>query len=904
MEQPAEPVVRLTSAVVEPLIGPLFVPASAAADAPSSGSGRLMAHLLAFRGEDPALGWDELFETAAELVHLGLRATGHRLSAAEESGTAGVLARTLWAAGELDTTDAEAVRLGPPAFAQLLHSAVPGADRELSPEAARFYDELLAAVCLHFLRLLLERSPGLAGQLPEQAHHIGELVELNDAEATSTSRDPRSAEDVEFEERYLRHVIEQYDRITICGIDLDNPATPADWPLEATYLSLSAEFSPLAAAPATPSATSALSAPATPSATSSSAPDEEGGDTEPGAASVDPVMTAEKALARHERVLLRGVAGSGKTTVIQWLAVSTAGAALPEELQGLRSRIPFVLPVRRFAEEGFPAPGDFLSVAGHELADEAPEGWVARVLAAGRALLLIDGIDEVPEPQRRALHEQLRPLLREHPGSLCLVTSRPTAVEPNWLAEDGFTELTLAPMNRDQVAAFITAWHTAARMDRSDDADAQLDRYRDMLLRSIPLHRELRVLATNPLMCGLICALNVDRAGFLPQGRKELYEAAMAMLLQRRDPERQVVHADPVELERAPRERLLRKLAHRMLVGGHAVLDHRTALREVERYATAIPAVALQDVCPEQILDHLLLRTGVLREQPGRSVEFVHRTVQDYLAAKEIVEQGDLDLLLDHAHEPEWEEVIRMAVAHARPAECAMLLQGLLAPGALGMKRQRRRLMAAACLEHVTEVDPETYARVRRETRNLVSPSDDDSALRLGFVGPIVLEMLPDPATVSDEQAYRLALTVTRIDDDAAVDYLAGLRDRKSLKVRTELARGWRNFETERYAEEVIRHLNPEGLFLPVRDRQELAALRKLGGRPQVQIGGPFTPGELVDGLVPDGLTHLWLSCDLEAGMRMGWLSAFPHLMSLRVDRRLPPVSDVPDGVRIIVTGR
>ncbi|OEV10763.1 hypothetical protein AN219_29940, partial [Streptomyces nanshensis] len=112
----------------------------------------------------------------------------------------------------------------------------------------------------------------------------------------------------------------------------------------------------------------------------------------------------------------------------------------------------------------------------------------------------------------------------------------------NWLADEGFDELALAPMSRDQVAAFITAWHTAAADDEGKDHQRLAD-YRDQLLSSIPLYRELRGLATNPLMCGLICALNRDRSGSLPQGRKELYEAAMEMLLQRRDPERRVLYA-------------------------------------------------------------------------------------------------------------------------------------------------------------------------------------------------------------------------------------------------------------------------------------------------------------------------------------------------------------------------
>ncbi|SCK58304.1 NACHT domain-containing NTPase [Streptomyces sp. WMMB 322] len=888
-----QPVVRLASSVVDPLISPLLVPGSVAAAAEASPSGRLMADLVAYRGEEPTLGWAELSEVAAELVRLGLQATGQELPADEETGVAALLAGSLWAAGDLDTTDADAVRLGPHAYARRLHSAVRQHGSELSDEAAWFFEDLLAAVCLHLLHHIVERSPSLGTSLPDQCDHVRELVEREDREALAVQAARPAAEDAEFEERYLRHIAEQYNRVTIYGIDLPNPDAPDHWSLDATYLNLSAEFG------SEDDTDEATGDGEDPSPRSARPDDDEDDATGPGAAGggAAPVMTADRALARHKRVLLRGVAGSGKTTLIQWLAVSTARAALPEELQTLHGRIPFVLPVRRFADEGFPAPAQFLSSVRHPLAAKAPEGWVERVLAAERGLLLVDGIDEAPEPQREAVRAQLRPLLQRYSGNLCLVTSRPPAVDADWPAEDGFTEITLAPMNRDQVAAFVTAWHTAAGRDEGRD-HARLNDYKDMLLRSIPLFRELRVLATNPLMCGLICALNRDRSGSLPKGRRELYDAAMKMLLERRDPERRV-KADTVDLPRAPREALLRKLAFRMLTGKRTVLDHADALQEIALHLPAMPKVAGEG-SPEEIFDHLLERTGLLREQADRSVEFVHRTVQDHLAAKEAVEQGKLDLLLEHAHEPEWEEVFRMAVAHARPGECATLLQGLLAPGALGMKRKRRRLMAAACLEYVTELDPETHARVRRETQNMVSPADDRAARGLGWVGPIVLEMIPDPAQVTDERAYRLALTVTRIEDDAAVDYLARMRDRKSLKVRTELARGWRNFETERYAAEVIRHLDPEGLFFPVADRAELRELRNLGGRERVKIVGRFSPGELLDGLVADRLTHLWIAYDLGAGMKTEWLSSFPSLTTLRVDPRLPPVTGVPEGIRVI----
>ena len=80
----------------------------------------------------------------------------------------------------------------------------------------------------------------------------------------------------------------------------------------------------------------------------------------------------------------------------------------------------------------------------------------------------------------------------------------------------------------------------------------------------------------------------------------------------------------------------------------------------------------------------------------------------------------------------------------------------------------------------------------------------------------------------------------------------------------------------------------------------ELAALRALGGRERVQIVGHFDRTSSVAGLVRDRLTHLWIAYDLGPGMEMEWLSAFPSLTTLRVNPRLPRVSGVPEGVRII----
>ncbi|MEK8172003.1 NACHT domain-containing protein [Streptomyces sp. M19] len=182
------------------------------------------------------------------------------------------------------------------------------------------------------------------------------------------------------------------------------------------------------------------------------------------------------------------------------------------------------------------------------------------MLSDGRGLLLLDGVDEAPENTREQLRHGLRELLSLYPGNVWLVTSRPSAVRENWLAADGFTEVKLAPLSRDGVAAFIQRWHAAAREDATD-LD-RLDQYEQTLLDAVRITRDLGRLATNPLMCGLICALHRDRRGYLPRGRKALYDAALSMLLERRDRERAMAPPDGIDLTQEPKIQLLQKLAH------------------------------------------------------------------------------------------------------------------------------------------------------------------------------------------------------------------------------------------------------------------------------------------------------------------------------------------------------
>ncbi|MEU3773114.1 NACHT domain-containing protein [Streptomyces sp. NPDC032472] len=827
---------RLASAAIGPLVKRLFV-------AEGSGAGLVdkpirISGYVSFKGEKRSLTESDLRALSAKLVRQALRTGGERPIAAEEQqAVADALATTLHALGDLTLTDLEAVRLGAAAFARELRRAGDRPERHLSADATHFYERLLDAACLHILHFFTQRSTFVAHALVQQTRGIAELTAKVDE---LIRRDPLpGTEDAAFEQQYLPYVAQRHGKLTIYGIDLGN--SPKRWPLDAAYLSL--EAMPWWGVRASTAPLSAYDAQLLTALEK--------------AAAAEPVKSvrigdaaewnrlkqhfsdlfgspqpADQALAGSPRVLLRGEAGSGKSTLVQWLAVSAARQDLTPQMAYLEDRIPFVLPLRTLTRHGerLPAPRDFLTTAGCALGGVQPEGWAHRVLAAGRGLVLVDGIDEIPERERERARGWLRDLMDTYGGdNRWLVTSRPSAVGADWLTEDGFTELTLSAMGPADITTFIKRWHGAARTGTYEDAD--LPTYEAQLLAAVRTKPDLGRLATNPLMCGLICALHRDRRGYLPHGRKDLYEAALSMLLSRRDRERDMRGPD---LREEPQLDLLQRLAYWLIRNGRTEMDRSQAEDIIARALPAVPEAAALGEAPV-VFEHFLQRSGLLREPAPDTVDFIHRTFQDFLGARAAVEEGDFGLLTDQAGNDQWEDVIRMAVALARPAERVRLFRDLLTLGDRSTDRRTRAriyLLAAACLEHATTLDPEVRAAVEERTATLIPPRSEQEARALAEVGPLVLGLLPGPEELTDTAAYHVVIAASHVKSEAAVSFLARFVGHSHLPVRSQLMWAWSRFDGADYADEVIARLDPTDLRYTVGSDDQLRHLERLGLRP------------------------------------------------------------------------
>ncbi|MFB6814307.1 NACHT domain-containing protein [Streptomyces sp. NPDC056347] len=687
-----------------------------------------------------------------------------------------------------------AAELGPPA-------------EGLSERAAGLYGELLVRCCAHVVEQLTAEPSFLARAAVEQTRAAARTQELVADVRDRVGPRPDAAA-LDFERRYAQFMASSYGRMGLFGLTLGR--TAAEWPLETAYISLTV---------------------------SGGAVRHHDGLDHPVAVTV----SVEQALAGTDRLLLRGPAGSGKSTLVQWLAVNAARRTFGPALAEWNRCVPFVLRLRAFtSDDPLPVPDEFLRATGVPLHGAAPAGWADRLLAEGRALVLVDGVDEVPMRQRRRTEKWLKDLITAYPEARYVVTTRPSAVPEGWLSGTGlgFEPHALLPMSREDIRLFVEHWHAAARTEcTSPEEREQLDVYEASLRRAVGTRRDLARLATNPLMCALLCALNRDRRMQLPRARKELYDAALDMLLVRRDTERDIAGVEGVDLTREEQTALLQRLAYWLIRNGQAEADRAEAQEMVAEWLTAMTQVRGD---AEEVFAHLLIRSGLLREPAPGAVGFVHRTFQDYLGAKAAVEARDFGVLVQHGHDDQWHDVVQMAVGHARADERAKLLRQLLKRAARTKKhRSRLVLLAAAALDHAPELDPAVRAEVQERTAELLPPRTQEEAEALAEVGELVLGLLPGPEEVEGEYAAGYVVrTAALVGGEAAFEVIKGYREDERVWVADEVSHAWISFDPDDYAREVLTARAWDETYLYVKNDGQLAALPHVPEARSVHLRG------------------------------------------------------------------
>ncbi|MEU7883804.1 NACHT N-terminal Helical domain 1-containing protein [Microbispora bryophytorum] len=513
-------------------------------------------------------------------------------------------------------------------------------------------------------------------------------------------------------------------------------------------------------------------------------------------------LRVELALSSSTRLFLRGTAGCGKTTLLRWIAVRSALGDFPDTLASWNNTVPFFVPLRRYVNRDLPTPEQFLESVGRHIADEMPKGWVQEQLRAGRALVLVDGLDELPKAGRAKARSWLQELIAAFPGSRYLVTSRPGAAPPSWLRGDDFSAFELQPMSLPDIKAFVHQWHEALKLQNLDkDEQSRIEDYANRLIAQIMRHRHLKSLAETPLLCALLCALHHDRKSHLPRNRMELYNVALDMLLERRDAERDV--ASEVIMSRTDKFILLRDIAYWLIRNGWSDAEKN---RVVDRIQNKLQYMTNLDMQADDAYRHLLERSGLIREPAADRVDFVHRTFQEYLAALEALSHDDIGLLISNAHLDQWREVVIMAAGHAYAPKREELLRLLIARGDKDTSFQDQlHLLAVACLETSPELSVEIRDEIRGRVAKLLPPSNITIAKSLASAGAFVADLLAEARPKSARTTAATIRAAAQIGTEEGLRIIERYKEDKRQTVQTELLTSWARFDPDEYAVTILR---------------------------------------------------------------------------------------------------
>jgi hypothetical protein len=683
----------------------------------------------------------------------------------------------------------------------------------LSESGRALFDQLLVRTCHYLANLVL--------QLPEfqpraALETLRRLSDLSDQVATLLERIPvailaedREDElDREFRQRYFETVAVVYDRLELLGITTTyyEPRTT----LSVAYLSLTAS----------PGEDQRTSQP-------------QQGDFDRFGRSEFPqgTLRVEEALGARTRVLVQGDAGAGKTTLLHWLAVTAVRGRLTGGLAQWNGHVPILLRLRDFADRDLPQGDEMVTHENAPSCGPVPDGWVHRALDSGHALLLVDGVDEIAEDQRAKVREWLLRQLASYPNAKIVVTSRPSAVSGRWLATEKFSTVTLQPMTTDDIRVFVSRWHNAL-LHYSQDVDvlpcdrSELPAHERTLIKSIEARRHLQTLARNPLLCAMLCALNLDRRANLPRDRMALYEAGLDMLLERRDVEKQISTPANFELTATEKRSLLRSLAWWLNENGRTDMSMDEARRQLSLKIAAMPNVSVR---ADTALGYLLDRSGLIRQPIYGRVDFVHRTFQEFLAAKEVVERNSIGLLINNAHSDVWRETVLMACAHATPTQRAELLNGILDRAYTAPEPATSRYLqfvAAACLDMAVEAPVEVIDRVDRCIDELIPPVDFGETAALASISDRLLSRLPAVLDELPESSARATIRMAALSAGPdALSVLAGYASSTREDIQEELLACWRYFDADEYAREVLAEAHLLDGHLDVSDPDWLAHL-------------------------------------------------------------------------------
>ena len=367
------------------------------------------------------------------------------------------------------------------------------------------------------------------------------------------------------------------------------------------------------------------------------------------------IYDPEKAIRTFPRCVITGGPGAGKTTLLRHLAITAA----QRSIAGQPSLLPVYVELQSFVRSGLHDLLDFIGSA-WEMRYGVParqaRSLLANCLDEGKALLLLDGLDEAAVGETPAATKQsyesvsqaIHTMAAGYPKAAMVVTIRKASYKQRRPLA-GFTALEVLDFRFEDVKQFVRNWYSAAVDPYAEEKSADL-------IERLDAHPRLQTMAANPLLLTLMALAYQDRLE-LPERRAELFRICIETLFTKRDARREIQRGWEFKAEQ--KQQLLAVVAWHFHVKRQRYFAEHELLAVIAEF---LPSIALPAERNGDILQEIESEQGVLQKQAANWHGFLHLSLQEYFAARYINDHQAYTDLLRHRADPWWEEVLRLCM--------------------------------------------------------------------------------------------------------------------------------------------------------------------------------------------------------------------------------------------------
>ena len=324
------------------------------------------------------------------------------------------------------------------------------------------------------------------------------------------------------------------------------------------------------------------------------------------------------ALENHQRIVIYGKPGAGKTTFLKRLAMECSAGSFRAEF------VPVFVTLRDFAEsESSPSLNRYIQRLWGENANSQA------ILREGRALILLDGLDEVRDRDFARVRTSIESFTTEFNRCCIVLTCRIAARE---YAFERFTEVEMADFNKVQIQTFATRWFEVQGEKKKARA----------FLAKLEANQPVFELASSPLLLTLLCLVFQERNDF-DGTRAELYGEGIDVLLRMWDAKRGVERDRPYGLSITNMENLLSEIAYSRFMASEYFFNQGSLEKQIEGFFKERKLLKpSQELLPARVLNSIEAHLGLLVQRAVRVYSFSHLTFQEYLSAQRVARNTTL----------------------------------------------------------------------------------------------------------------------------------------------------------------------------------------------------------------------------------------------------------------------